>query len=135
MTLFALALVLSSAFFHATWNLFTKQAGGSAVFIWLFAVLAVALYVPLATVVVVIQQPYFGSSELLFMAESITLHLGYFLLLGQSYRAGGDLSVVYPLARGVGPMLATAAAIVFFGERPTPVALVGAVLVALGVFF
>ena len=41
--------------------------------------------------------------------------------------------MVYPLARGTGPMLAALAAIVLFGERPTSVALVGILLVGVGV--
>jgi drug/metabolite transporter (DMT)-like permease len=132
MTLFALALVLSSAFFHATWNLLTKRVGGGTVFIWLFAALAAAIYAPLAGAVIVLQQPRIGAVGLLFMAGSIVLHLAYFLLLGQGYRVG-DLSVVYPLSRGIGPMLATAAAIAFFDERPSLLALSGALLVGLGV--
>jgi drug/metabolite transporter (DMT)-like permease len=132
MTLFALALVLSSAFFHATWNLLTKRVGGGTVFIWLFATLAAAMYAPLAVAVIFLQQPRIGAVGLLFMAGSIVLHLAYFLLLGQGYRVG-DLSVVYPLSRGIGPMLATAAAIAFFDERPSLLALSGALLVGLGV--
>jgi drug/metabolite transporter (DMT)-like permease len=54
----------------------------------------------------------------------------YSLCLQRSYRAG-DFSLVYPLARGTGPLLATLVAIVFFGERPTPLALArGAVIIA-----
>jgi multidrug transporter EmrE-like cation transporter len=61
------------------------------------------------------------------------LHTGYFLLLQRGYRTG-DLSLVYPLARGTGPVLATAAAVAFFEERPSLLALSGLVLVAAGVF-
>ena len=75
----------------------------------------------------------FGWIALGFIAGSAALHLAYFLLLQQGYRIG-DLSLVYPLARGTGPMLATAAAILLFGERPTPLALTGAVLIVGGVF-
>jgi drug/metabolite transporter (DMT)-like permease len=46
----------------------------------------------------------------------------------------GDLSLVYPLARGTGPLLATAAAIAFFGERPSLLALCGVMLIVAGVF-
>ncbi len=52
------------------------------------------------------------------MAVSAALHLGYFLSLQLGYRSG-DLSLVYPLARGTGPLLATAAAVGILGERPT----------------
>ena len=55
-----------------------------------------------------------------------------FLLLQRGYREG-DVSLVYPLARGTGPMLSIAAAIAFLGERPAPVGLTGAVLVVFGV--
>jgi len=61
------------------------------------------------------------------------LHLFYFVVLQRGYRAG-DLSVVYPLARGTGPLLSSIAAIVFFGERPTPVAAAGIAIIIAGVF-
>jgi hypothetical protein len=53
MTLFALALVLAAAVFHATWNLLAKRVGdGGAVFVWLFGLCSLVLYAPLAVVVV-----------------------------------------------------------------------------------
>jgi drug/metabolite transporter (DMT)-like permease len=136
MTFLALTLVLSAAFLHATWNLLAKYAGSeadSAVFVWLSGSLAVVLYAPLAVAVVVLQKPRLGPPELLFMLGSGVLHLGYFLFLQRGY-AVGDLSLVYPLARGTGPLLATAAAIAFFGERPSLLALCGVLLIVAGVF-
>ncbi len=123
MTVFALVLVLAAATFHATWNLLAKRAGdGGAVFVWLFGFLAMLIYAPLAVVVVLLERPYFGPEALVFMFGSGVLHLGYFVFLQRGY-AIGDLSLVYPLARGTGPLLATAAAIVVLGERPGTVAL------------
>jgi drug/metabolite transporter (DMT)-like permease len=49
-------------------------------------------------------------------------------MLNQAYRVG-DLSLVYPMARGTGPLLAATAAILFLGERPSPIAVVGALLI------
>ncbi len=119
MTLFALVLVLVAAVFHATWNLLAKRVGdGGAVFVWLFGLCSLVLYAPLAVVVVLVSAPHLGPVEYLFMFGSGVLHLGYFVLLQRGY-AVGDLSLVYPLARGTGPLLATAAAIVLFGERPS----------------
>ena len=135
-TPFALALVLSSAVFHATWNLLAKRAGGDAngvAFVWLYGALSALICAPLALVVVLGQRPHVGPVELVFMFGTGVLHLGYFLLLQGGYRAG-DLSLVYPLARGTGPALSTAAAIAFFGERPTLLALSGVVLIIGGVF-
>jgi drug/metabolite transporter (DMT)-like permease len=91
------------------------------------------LYAPLAVVVVLVSAPHLGPVQLLFMFGSGVLHLGYFVLLQRGY-AVGDLSVVYPLARGTGPLLATAAAIVLFGERPSVLVLVGIGLITAGVF-
>lgn len=134
MTLFALTLVLAAAVFHATWNLLAKRVGdGGAVFVWLFGVCSALIYMPVAVVVILVQRPHLAWVALLFMFGSGVLHLGYFVLLQRGY-AVGDLSVVYPLARGTGPLLATAGAIILLGERPGVVALAGIALIAAGVF-
>ncbi|HEX5847850.1 MAG TPA: DMT family transporter [Rubrobacter sp.] len=123
-----------AAVFHATWNLLAKRVGdGGAVFVWLFGVCSVVIYAPLAVVVVLVVGPHLGPVQYLFMAGSGILHLGYFVLLQRGY-AVGDLSLVYPLARGTGPLLATAAAIVLFGERPSLLVIFGIALITTGVF-
>ncbi len=63
-----------------------------------------------------------------FMAGSALLHIGYFGALQRAY-ANGDLSVVYPLARGTGPVLSVTAAILFLHERPSALGLVGGALI------
>ncbi len=134
MTLFALALVLVAAVSHATWNLLAKRVGdGGAVFVWLFGLCSALIYAPLAVVVVLAVAPHLGAVQFLFMFGSGILHLGYFVLLQRGY-AVGDLSLVYPLARGTGPLLATAAAIVLFGERPSLLVIFGIALITAGVF-
>ena len=134
MTLFALALVLVSALLHASWNLLAKRVGsGGAPFVWLYGACAALLYAPLALAAVVLLRPHVGPVEFAFLVGTAMLHTGYFLLLQRGYRTG-DLSLVYPLARGTGPVLATAAAVAFFEERPSLLALSGLVLVAAGVF-
>jgi drug/metabolite transporter (DMT)-like permease len=133
LTFFALVLVLAAATFHATWNLLAKRVGdGGAVFVWLFGFLAMLIYAPLAVVVVLLERPHFGPEALVFMFGSGVLHLGYFVLLQRGY-AVGDLSLVYPLARGAGPLLSTAVAIPLFDERPTPLALGGAGLIVVAI--
>ena len=133
MTSLALALVLASAMAHATWNLFAKRAAvAGAPFLWLSLTLAIPLYAPIAIAVLLVTGARPGPTDLLWMLGSATLNVAYFVFLQRGYRAG-DLSVVYPLARGTGPVLATAAAIALFGERPTPVAIAGAVAIAIGV--
>jgi drug/metabolite transporter (DMT)-like permease len=67
-----------------------------------------------------------------FMAGSGLLHVGYFSALQRGYEHG-DLSVVYPLARGSGPVLSVAAAILFLGERPSALGLAGGGLIVAAV--
>jgi drug/metabolite transporter (DMT)-like permease len=129
----ALALVLSSAVVHATWNLLAKRVGGGPATVWLFSALSATIYAPLGIAVILIERPTIGSIELLFIGGSGLLHLVYFVVLQQAYRVG-DLSLIYPLARGTGPALSTTAAILFLGERPSPLAIAGALLVVGSVF-
>jgi len=65
---------------------------------------------------------------LAFIAGSAAIHIGYFGTLQRAY-ATGELSVVYPLARGTGPVLSVAAAILFLHERPSTLGLMGGVLI------
>lgn len=128
----ALGLILAAAFVHASWNLITKRVGGGPAFIWLAALLSTLLYAPLAIGVVLFTRPRLDALAFLFFAGSAIFHLAYFLVLQRGYRVG-DLSLVYPLARGTGPLLSTTAAILVFGERPSLLALAGVLLVLGGV--
>lgn len=128
MTLGALTLVLAAAVIHATWNFLNKQASGHATFTWLVAVLSALLYAPVTITVIEVWRIEIHVVSIGVIAGSATLHTAYFLLLNQGYRVG-DLSLVYPLARGTGPLLSTIAAILFLGERPSLFALVGALLI------
>jgi drug/metabolite transporter (DMT)-like permease len=132
-SLLALALVLLSALLHATWNLLAKRVSSGSAFVWLFAACSTVLFAPAAAWVVVRERPVLGLPELALITGSAALHVGYMLALQQGYRSG-DLSLVYPLARGTGPVLAVVAAVILFGERPGAVALSGAALVVLGAF-
>src|SRR5215475_4134201 len=122
-------LILVAAFIHATWNLLNKKASGHATFTWLVAGLSAVFYTPVA---LAFWHAKIGAVEIGFMAGSALLHTGYFVLLNQGYRVG-DLSLVYPLARGTGPLLSSIAAIIFLGERPSAIALTGALLIIVGV--
>ena len=133
MSLLALTLVLTSAVLHATWNLLAKRSNGGAVFTWLFAALTSIIYAPVAATFYLITRPTLTLAHLGITAVSAAIHVAYFLSLQRGYRAG-DLSLVYPLARGTGPLLATVAAILFLGERPTYLALTGTALVVFSVF-
>lgn len=128
----AVILILAAAVIHATWNLINKQASGHATFTWLVAVLSALFYAPATIAIMEIWQVKLSFLDIGMIAGSAALHTGYFVLLNQGYRAG-DLSLVYPLARGTGPLLSTLGAIIFLGERPSPLALAGALLIISGV--
>lgn len=134
MTLLAILLVLGSAVTHATWNYFAKRmGGGGAAFTWLFTALSFVIYAPLGIGVIIAQKVPLGLPQLGFMAVSACIHVTYFTLLSRGYKTG-DLSLVYPLARGTGPMLSTLLAIILLGERPSWIAVGGALLIGAGVF-
>jgi len=113
-----LSLLLAAGFVHAGWNYLAKQAGGGPVFVWLFAGVSSLVYAPLAVMVFHGAELSVGLPEIGVIVTTIVVHLIYFLLLQQGYRVG-DLSLVYPLARGTGPALSMVLAIALFQERPT----------------
>ena len=132
MTILAVGLVLLSAVLHATWNLLAKRAQGNASFIWLYDVLSLAIYAPVVFVFTLLSHASFSVWTVGFIIGSGLLELAYFLLLQRGYRVG-DLSLVYPLARGTGPLLTTAVAILVLKEHPTPLALLGTGCVVSGI--
>lgn len=133
MSIAAVLLILASAFLHAIWNLLAKRAGvGGAVFVWLFTACSSLLLWPVAIAVYLVEKPDIGWSGFWGMCGTAILHLLYFIVLQRGYRVG-DLSLVYPLARGTGLTLSTIMAVVILSERPGPVTIGGLVLVVLGV--
>jgi drug/metabolite transporter (DMT)-like permease len=133
MTALAFGLVLTSALMHATWNFLAKQVGGGMSVVWLFTTVGVIVYLPLVVIVLIVQQPSLGLREFLFMGGTVVLHMAYYFLLQSGYRVG-DLSLVYPLARGTGPVLSVIGAILLLGERPSIGAFIGALIVTAGIF-
>jgi drug/metabolite transporter (DMT)-like permease len=132
MPLIALAAVLLAAFSHATWNLAAKRAAGSRHFVWLYSVSSIIVYTPIVLGILIVQRPQFGALHWLALGATAVLHLGYSLVLQAGYRAS-DLSLVYPLARGSGPLLSFFGAALFLGERITFLSLVGVALVVFGI--
>jgi len=103
----ALALVILAGLIHAVWNIAAKKAGGDARF--------AAFTSLLGTVICGV------------------LHVLYYVILLRGYRKA-DLTVVYPMARGSGPLLSSLVAILLLGERITASGLLGIAAVVAGVF-
>jgi drug/metabolite transporter (DMT)-like permease len=127
----ALALVLGAAVIHATWNYLLKRSGGGTLFVWAFATLSALIYAPLALAILWWQKPALGWTSLALMLASAVIHTAYYLLLDRGYRTG-DLSLVYPLARGSAPLITVAGAVFLLHEHPTALAVTGAVLIGGG---
>ena len=128
----ALALIASAAIAHASWNFFAKQARGGLPFVWLAGLCAATLYALPAAIQLAVGDRTISTVGIAFMFGSGCLHSAYFTTLQRGY-AEGDLSVVYPLARGTGPALSVLAAVLILGERPGPLALVGAAIIVVAV--
>ncbi len=129
MSLTALALILLSAGFHAAWNALVKVSRDKQAFMWL---------IHLPSLVVVL--PFFLASEpalippigwAMIMASAV-IHIFYAISLAAAY-SGGDLSLVYPLARSA-PVFVPIWAVWWLGERLTILGCAGIGLVVVGAY-
>ena len=131
MTALSLALVLISATAHSTWNLLLKQSGHKEVFIWCMLVTASVMMVPVGVALFWLHP--FGYPGWAFVAATIALHMLYFVWLGMSY-SRSDLSLVYPIARGIGPTLVPILAVTILGESIAGVAIAGIIAIIIGIY-
>jgi drug/metabolite transporter (DMT)-like permease len=129
----ALALVLLAGLIHASWNIAAKKAGGDARFAFFTGMVMMVVWAPLGCWLAWQQVPAWHATEWCFIGLTAVLHLLYFIVLLRGYRKA-DLTVVYPLARGSGPLLAALAAVLFMGEQISPLGLLGIAGVVFGVF-
>lgn len=129
----AIALVLIAALLHALWNIVAKRTGGGRHFVLMGALMIVLLWSPLGVVLAWTDAPRWGWLEWAVLLASGLAHLAYFNVLLAGYRAS-DLTVVYPVARGSGPLLASVGAMGVLGERPGWLGLAGVAAITGGVF-
>jgi drug/metabolite transporter (DMT)-like permease len=129
----ALALVLAAALLHASWNLIVKKSGGDHRFAFLTALGVTVLWAPAAWWFGAEELPRWGAAQWGIVTLSAVVHVAYYLTLLRGYREA-DLTVVYPVARGGAPLFTVLAAVLFLGERPSMVAMLGVIAVCGGVF-
>ena len=132
MTILALSFVLLAALTHASWNIYAKVAAESRHFVWLFSAGSVLIYGPVVVAVLIVERPVFESRHWLALAATSVLHLLYSLSLQTGYRHS-DLSVVYPIARGTGPLLSFIGAGLLLGEAFTAQSVAGMLLIVGGI--
>ncbi len=124
----SLLLVVLAAFIHAGWNLLAKRAASvGPVFVFAYTFVGCIAYAPWVFYLLVqgdgIAWTWRGIG---FILLSGLIHLAYSLFLQRGYQVA-DLSVVYPVARGTGPMLSTFGAFLILGELPSARGLIGLV--------
>ncbi len=132
MSIYALTLVLVASVTHAYWNYLSKQANGSLPFIWLIYLSSAVIYLPFVIWQGINSTTGFSWLLLGIVLVSAVLRLSYFIILQTGYRKG-DLSVVYPLARGSGPVFSTLGAIFLMHEHPTVYSVSGLLFIIAGV--
>ena len=121
------AAVLAAALLHATWQALVKSSGDGVVALAGMnvvsgaAALAVLPFVPLPT-----------PAAWLVIAISVLLHGGYKIALAELY-ARSELSVGYPLARGLTPIFAALLAFLFLGEVPRTATIAGIAAICAGI--
>jgi drug/metabolite transporter (DMT)-like permease len=130
----ALALVIAAALLHAIWNIAAKKAGGDDRFALISAVLLVVLWAPVGVWASWGVLPQWRWREWGVLVASAIVHVVYFQTLLRGYRLS-DLTVVYPVARGTGPLLSSLGAVLLLGEALGVVGALGVAAVTLGVFF
>jgi len=121
-------LVLLAAVMHAAWNVLVK-AGNDAL-------VNMSLIMGTGGLIALLFTPFvsFPNPESwVFLAGSVLTHIGYyaFLLFGYRY---GDLSLVYPIARGSAPLLVAITSWAFVGEALTTMEMMGVAAISTGIF-
>ena len=133
MSLQAFFLIILAGLIHSGWNIVAKKAGGDARFSLFTSVFNALIWLPLGWWLGKDVVPSWGWMEWVFVTASAVLHVFYFVVLLRGYRVA-DLTVVYPLARGSGPLISSLVAITFLGEELSTLGAAGIAGVVVGVF-
>ncbi|WP_170525897.1 EamA family transporter [Ruegeria arenilitoris] len=127
MSPFVVAIILSAAILHAVWNAIVKTAGDRTTTLGL---VAFGHVIPASLMILVL--PFPGGESFVYILLSTVVHFGYYFMLGKAYQHG-DLSVVYPIARGIVPALVALWAYLLLDEVLPLQAWIGIGLIAVGI--
>lgn len=127
MSLSIIAIILSAALLHAVWNAIVKTAADRTTTLGL---VALGHVIPAAVMVLVLPLP--SAESFIYIVLSTIVHFGYFYFLGRAYQHG-DLSVVYPIARGIAPALVSVWAWMLLGEVLPAMVWAGIGLIIVGI--
>jgi len=132
MSLTAIGLVLTAALLHAIWNLGAKKAKGDHHFVMSSAIGVSLLWAPAALYMGWQQMHHWPLAAWICALASAAIHMLYFTTLLTGYRVS-DLNVVYPVARGSGPLVSSLAATLLFGEHLGPWGFAGLIAIVGGI--
>ncbi len=126
-----LGIVLVAAFLHAGWNYLSKKSKRKIVFIWWFLLIGVILYFPMFLYF----WPRTNISHVgwIYITTTGILHTLYFWFMGGAYERG-DLSLVYPLSRGSGPLFVPFLAVFLIHEKLSLLGAIGIALIIFGIY-
>lgn len=122
-----IAIILLAAVLHASWNAVVKSSGDQTTTLGL---VALGQTIPGAIMLTVLPAP--NAAMIPYIIASTVVHFAYFYLLGRAYQHG-DLSVVYPIARGIVPALVSLWAFIVLGEVLDPWVWIGIALIIIGI--
>ena len=129
----AIGFIAVAAVLHAAWNILLKTAGDPLRTATLGVLASCVVVVPSALAGWLLSgQPSIPAQAWLLGLASGGVETAYFVFLAAAYTRG-DLSVVYPIARGTAPLIAVAIGVLILGERLAPIAWVGVALLLAGV--
>lgn len=129
----AVAMALVAAAFHGTWNVLVKVSGDPiATFRRVTLMSAVVATIPLVPAWLLLGRPGLDPVAAGLCLVSSALETTYLWLLSTAYRRG-ELSAVYPIARGSAPLLSVFVGLALLGERLTSAQLVGVALLLVGI--
>ncbi|MFC3339173.1 DMT family transporter [Paracandidimonas soli] len=133
MSLSAFALIVLAALIHASWNLLAKRAAQAGpVFVFAYTGVSCVTYFPWVLWIFLGDGISWSGAGIACILASGALHLAYSLCLQRGYQVA-DLSVVYPVARGTGPMLSTIGAFLLLGESPSITGVAGLLAIVVGI--
>lgn len=128
MSALALLLVLTAALVHATWNYFLKKANTTRPFWWLVYIITAIITVPALFLYDPDSLKNITPIGWLVIALSAPIHVIYGQVLQIGYKKS-DYSIVYPTARGTGPLITVLSAVLILGDRPSFWGWIGIILI------
>lgn len=127
-----LLLVITASLSHALWNIMLKQSEDKAIFLWSLRIWSVITFLPVS-ILLWPENVQITYEWLLMGIGSVVLHSLYAIILSKAYEKH-DFTLMYPIARGLGPLIVVVAGITLLKEPFTLMSVVGSLFIFIGIF-